>query len=55
MAAGAGAIAKKFTKEKNLIERQANCKEPRDYVARFDEMLNGQKAFWTDDSEKDNK
>ncbi len=48
MAAGAGAISKKFTKAKNLIERQANCKEPSDYVTRFDEMLNGQLSFWSE-------
>lgn len=51
LACGAGAISKKFSPRINLIERQANCKEPADYVKRFEEMLSKQKEFWEKNSE----
>jgi oxygen-independent coproporphyrinogen-3 oxidase len=45
-AVGAGAIAKKLTREKNLIERFAHCKEPRDYIKRFEELNRKNFEFW---------
>lgn len=45
-AAGAAAISKKVTRSINLIERNANYKEPLEYVKHFDEVLARQKAFW---------
>lgn len=46
LAMGAGAIAKKYTREINLIERFAHCKEPADYVSRFEEMKEKNLNFW---------
>lgn len=48
LAMGAGAIAKKYTAEKNLIERFAHCKEPSDFVKRFDEMNEKNTSFWAE-------
>ncbi|HKL94012.1 MAG TPA: coproporphyrinogen dehydrogenase HemZ [Clostridia bacterium] len=45
-AIGAGAIAKKYTPEIKLIERFAHCKEPSDYVSRFEEMNAKNQNFW---------
>ena len=45
-AAGAGAISKKVTPERNLIERSANFKEPLEYVKHFDEVMARQRRFW---------
>ena len=45
-AAGAGAISKKVTPERNLIERCANFKEPLEYVKHFDEVMSRQRRFW---------
>lgn len=49
LAAGANAISKKWTKSVNLIERNANYKEPLEYVKHFDEVLKKQRAFWLDE------
>lgn len=45
-AAGAAAISKKVTPSINLIERNANYKEPLEYVKHFDTVMEKQKAFW---------
>lgn len=47
LAAGAAAISKKWTKSKNLIERNANYKEPLEYVKHFDDVLEKSKRFWS--------
>ncbi len=47
LAAGAAAISKKWTESTNLIERNANFKEPSEYVKRFDEVIARQKMFWS--------
>ena len=46
-AAGAAAISKKVTPALNLIERNANYKEPLEYVRHFDTVMEKQRAFWT--------
>lgn len=46
LANGAAAISKKWTPERNLIERCANYKEPLEYINHFDEMLRRQREFW---------
>jgi oxygen-independent coproporphyrinogen-3 oxidase len=46
IANGAAAISKKFTAEKNLIERSANYKEPLEYIKNFDKVLEKQRDFW---------
>lgn len=46
LAAGANAISKKWTQSINLIERNANFKEPLEYIKRFDEVIARQNAFW---------
>lgn len=45
-AAGAAAISKKVTPSLNLIERNANYKEPLEYVKHFDTVMAKQKTFW---------
>lgn len=45
-AAGAAAISKKVTPAINLIERNANYKEPLEYVKHFDTVMQKQKDFW---------
>ncbi len=45
-AAGAAAISKKVTPAVNLIERNANYKEPLEYVKHFDTVMQKQKDFW---------
>ena len=46
IANGAAAISKKWQKQKNLIERCANYKEPLEYVKNIDLMLERQHEFW---------
>ncbi len=46
LAAGAAAISKKWSKNINLIERNANFKEPLEYVKHFDTVLERQTKFW---------
>jgi len=46
LANGAAAISKKYVREKELITRCANYKEPREYVKSIDEMLKRQAEFW---------
>lgn len=46
IAVGANAISKKWTKSINLIERNANYKEPLEYVKNFDTVMQKQRAFW---------
>ncbi len=46
IASGAAAISKKWTASKNLIERNANFKEPLEYVKHFDTVMSRQKEFW---------
>lgn len=48
LANGANAISKKWCKQKNLITRCANYKEPLEYIKHIDEMLARQAAFWDD-------
>lgn len=50
LANGAAAISKKWTADKNLIERCANYKEPLEYIGHFDSVLEKQRAFWLDGS-----
>lgn len=45
-AAGAAAISKKVTPAINLIERNANYKEPLEYVKHFDTVMQRQNDFW---------
>lgn len=45
-AAGAAAISKKVTPAINLIERNANYKEPLEYVKHFDTVMQRQNGFW---------
>ena len=45
-AAGAAAISKRVTPSVNLIERNANYKEPLEYVKHFDTVMQKQRAFW---------
>ena len=45
-AAGAAAISKKVTPAINLIERNANYKEPLEYVKHFDTVMQRKKDFW---------
>ncbi|MEG2688370.1 MAG: coproporphyrinogen dehydrogenase HemZ [Clostridia bacterium] len=47
LACGANAISKKWTKEINLIERNANFKEPLEYIKHFDTVLERKKNFWS--------
>ncbi|MCQ2603219.1 MAG: coproporphyrinogen dehydrogenase HemZ, partial [Clostridia bacterium] len=53
LAAGANAISKKWTENINLIERNANFKEPLEYVKNFETVMSRQKAFWLKDGEND--
>lgn len=46
LANGANGISKKWDKDKNLITRCANYKEPLEYVKHIDEMLKRQRDFW---------
>lgn len=46
LAAGAAAISKKWTKSRNLIERNANFKEPLEYIKNFDSVIERQRKFW---------
>ena len=46
LAMGAAAISKKWSKDLNLIERNANYKEPLEYVKHFDTVLEKQRKFW---------
>lgn len=46
LAAGAAAISKKLTRRINLIERNANYKEPLEYVKHFDTVMERQRNFW---------
>jgi oxygen-independent coproporphyrinogen-3 oxidase len=46
LAAGAAAISKKWDKSINLITRNANYKEPLEYVKHFDVVMDKQRAFW---------
>ena len=46
LAMGAAAISKKWSKDLNLIERNANYKEPLEYVKHFDIVLEKQRKFW---------
>ena len=52
IANGAAAISKKWIKRKNLIERQANYKEPLEYVKNIDLMLERQHEFWNPTSSR---
>ena len=52
IANGAAAISKKWIKRKNLIERQANYKEPLEYVKNSDLMLERQHEFWNPTSSR---
>ena len=52
IANGAAAISKKWIKQKNLIERCANYKEPLEYVKNIDLMLTRQHEFWNPTSKK---
>lgn len=45
-AAGAAAISKKVTPSINLIERNANYKEPLEYIKHFDTVMQRQRDFW---------
>lgn len=47
LANGAAAISKKWTKGLNLIERNANYKEPLEYIKNFERVLEKQRKFWT--------
>lgn len=47
LAAGAAAISKRVTPSIDLIERNANYKEPLEYVKHFDTVMQKQKDFWT--------
>lgn len=49
LAAGAAAISKKWMKDINLIVRNANFKEPLEYVKHFDTVMERQRAFWLDE------
>jgi oxygen-independent coproporphyrinogen-3 oxidase len=46
LAMGAAAISKKWSKDLNLIERNANYKEPLEYIKHFDTVLEKQQKFW---------
>ena len=46
LAMGAAAISKKWSKDLNLIERNANYKEPLEYVKNFETVLEKQRKFW---------
>ena len=46
LAMGAAAISKKWSKDLNLIERNANYKEPLEYIKHFDTVLEKQRKFW---------
>lgn len=46
LAMGAAAISKKWSKDLNLIERNANYKEPLEYIKHFDTVLEKQTKFW---------
>jgi oxygen-independent coproporphyrinogen-3 oxidase len=46
LAMGAAAISKKWDKSINLITRNANYKEPLEYVKHFDVVMDKQRAFW---------
>ncbi len=46
LACGANAISKKWEKDKNLITRCANYKEPLEYVKNIYMMLKRQREFW---------
>ena len=46
LAMGAAAISKKWSKDLNLIERNANYKEPLEYVKNFKIVLEKQRKFW---------
>ncbi|MEG1791077.1 MAG: coproporphyrinogen dehydrogenase HemZ [Clostridia bacterium] len=46
LAAGAGAISKRIFNDKNRIERQANIKDVKEYIERFDELLIKKPLFW---------
>lgn len=46
LASGAAAIAKKYTKSRNLIERCANYKEPLEYINSIEQMMKNQYEFW---------
>jgi oxygen-independent coproporphyrinogen-3 oxidase len=48
LAMGAAAISKKWSKDLNLIERNANYKEPLEYVKNFETVLEKQRKFWLD-------
>lgn len=49
LAAGAAAISKKWRKDINLITRNANFKEPLEYVKHFDTVMERQRAFWLEE------
>ena len=48
LAMGAAGISKKWSKDLNLIERNANYKEPLEYIKHFDVVLEKQQKFWLD-------
>ena len=49
LAAGAAAISKKWDKSINLITRNANFKEPLEYVKHFDTVMERQRTFWLEE------
>ena len=48
IACGAGAVTK-VIKNKDLIVRKFNFKEPKEYILRFDEILDKTQEFWAQD------
>ena len=55
LAAGAAAISKKWDMSINLITRNANFKEPLEYVKHFDTVMERQRAFWLGDDKNPSK
>ena len=47
IACGAGAVTK-VIKNKDLIVRKFNFKEPKEYILRFDEVIEKTKEFWSE-------
>ena len=50
LSVGCGGVTKTVNLEKNKIERIFNVKEPQDYIARIDEMIERKKALLGEDS-----
>lgn len=57
LANGANGISKKWDKDKMLITRCGNYKDPLEYIKNIDKMLSRQYDFWHDDNQdiKDNE